>query len=56
MVVPTIQTVLEILDRSGNLTVSCIKLRVPFVAVRVSPCRRYPNSSDVFIYLREVIN
>ena len=41
-----------ILDRSCNLTVSCIKLRVPFVAVRVTPCRRYPNSSDVFIYLK----
>ena len=37
-----------ILDRSCNF----IKLRVPFVAVRVSPCRRYPNSSDVFIYLK----
>ena len=41
-----------ILDRSCNLTVSCIKLRVPFVAVRVSPCPRYSNSSDVFIYLK----
>ena len=40
-----------ILDRSCNLTVSCMKLRVSFVAVRVSLCPRYPNSSDVFIYL-----